>query len=354
MSIKSVSVKNLAIGGNNPVRVESMLKTPLDDLQGCLSETRALASAGCELVRVAFPEASKAKALEELVLHAEVPLMADIHFNPDLALLSLKAGVPAIRINPGNMGSPERLAEILHLAAERGAVVRIGANGGSLSGQQLAETGGDRALALVKAVETQLEYLLRHRFENVILSAKSTSIPETVRANSLLSERYPYPLHIGITEAGPDLRGVVKNSAGIGILLNQGIGDTIRVSLTAPSVEEVQIGYSILNALEIRRRGFDLISCPTCGRRRIDVQALVRRILPSLSGLPDGFCVAVMGCEVNGPREAAHADFGISGSPSGFILFSHGKPIATADPANLEEVLAPVLKALCSKQNGSA
>jgi (E)-4-hydroxy-3-methylbut-2-enyl-diphosphate synthase len=352
MSIRSVFIKNLGIGGGNPVRVESMLKTSLDDLEGCLSEVRNLAAAGCELIRVAFPEASKAKALEKLAFQAEIPLMADIHFNPDLALLSLKAGVPAIRINPGNMGSPVRLAEILSLAADRGAVVRIGANGGSLSGPQLAETGGDRALALVRAVETQLDYLLRNHFDNIILSAKSTSIPETVRANSLLAERYPYPLHIGITEAGPDLRDIVKNAAGIGILLNQGIGDTIRVSLTAPSVKEVETGFSILNALEIRRKGFDLISCPTCGRRRIDVQALVQSLLPSLSGLPDGFSVAVMGCEVNGPREAAHADFGISGSPNGFILFSHGKPIATAGADNLEEVLTSVLKALCPSQNG--
>ncbi len=351
MSVRSVFVGSLGIGGHNPVRVESMLKSPLENLQACREELLALASAGCEMVRVAFSDPSDAKSLETLVSNAEIPLMADIHFNPDLAVMSLKAGVPAIRINPGNMGSPKRLAEIVHLARERKAVIRIGANGGSLSGTLLEKAGGDRSLALVLAVEVQLRYLLDHGFEDVILSAKSTSIPETVRANALLAERYPYPLHIGITEAGPGLGGIVKNAAGIGILLNQGIGDTIRVSLTAPSREEVETGYSILNALGIRRKGFDLISCPTCGRKRIDVQALVRRILPALAGLPDGFSVAVMGCEVNGPREAATADLGISGAPDGFILFSHGKPIAVAGTETLEETLRATLEKICPKQN---
>jgi (E)-4-hydroxy-3-methylbut-2-enyl-diphosphate synthase len=351
MSTRSVSVGSLEIGGNNPVRVESMLKTPLENPEECAIELHGLAEAGCEMVRVAFPDPSKAEALGILLSQAEIPLMADIHFDPDLAVLSLKAGVPAIRINPGNMGSPERLAEILRLAADRQAVIRIGANSGSLSGPQLAEAGDDRAMALVRAVEEQLQFLLKHRFENIILSAKSTSIPETIRANALLAERYPYPLHIGITEAGPDLRGIVKNSVGIGILLNQGIGDTIRVSVTGSSVKEVETGYSILNALEIRRRGFDLISCPTCGRRRIDVQALVQRILPSLGSLPDGFSIAVMGCEVNGPREAAHADLGISGSPNGYILFSRGTVIATAGKDNLEEVLKSVLDRIGPESN---
>ncbi len=343
MSLRSVSIGKLEIGGASPIRVESMLKTPLGEPEKCLMELNGLAEAGCELVRVAFPDPSKLDNLSFLLSNSRIPIMADIHFDPNLAVMSLKAGIPAIRINPGNMGSPERLKEILRLSEERQAVIRIGANGGSLSGFQLAESNGDTAMALVRAVEEQLRFLLDRGFENIILSAKSTSIPITLRANALLRERYPYPLHIGITEAGPGLRGIVKNAAGIGILLNQGIGDTIRVSVTGPSVSEVETGYAILNALEIRKRGFDLISCPTCGRRRIDVQALVERLLPSLSSLPDGFSVAVMGCEVNGPREASHADLGISGAPNGFILFSHGKVIANASSEDLEAVLESVL-----------
>ncbi len=344
MSARSVTVRGLEIGGGSPVRVESMLKTPLDDRQGCSRELQGLAQAGCELVRVAFPSPSNFEDLAALISDAEIPIMADIHFDPDLALLSLKAGAHAIRINPGNMGSPERLSQILETASERKAVVRIGANCGSLSGSQVAKANGDRALALVGAVEEQLVFLKKSGFDNIILSAKSTSIRETVRANFLLSERYPYPLHIGITEAGPGVRGLVKNAAGIGILLNQGIGDTIRVSLTGPSISEVEAGYSILNALEIRRKGYNLISCPTCGRKRIDVEMLVNRLLPSFSPLPDGFTVAVMGCEVNGPREAAHADLGISGAPGGFVLFSKGRVVAKARTEDLEEVMKSALR----------
>jgi len=343
VSTNAVSIGGLQIGGTSPVRVESMLKTPLQDVQGCLGELNTLAESGCELVRVAFPDPRFVKELETLVETAKIPLMADVHFNPDLAEISLIAGVPAIRINPGNMGSPERLEKILRLAAGRNAVIRIGANGGSLSSSQIAESRGDRAMALVNAVEAQLGFLRKNGFENIILSAKSSSVKETVRANTILSGRYPYPLHIGITEAGPGRGGIVKNAVGIGILLGQGIGDTIRVSLTAPSVDEVETGYSILNALAVRTKGIDIVSCPTCGRRRVDVQALVARLLPSLPKLPDGFKLAVMGCEVNGPREAAGADLGISGAPDGFIVFSHGKPVATARTDNLEEVLGGIL-----------
>lgn len=344
MSINTVSIGGLQIGGTSPVRVESMLKTPLRDVPGCLREMNALAESGCELVRVAFPDPRFTKELGSLVEEAKIPLMADIHFNPDLAELSLKAGVPSIRINPGNMGSPERLKKILQLAADKNAVIRIGANGGSLSSLQIAESRADRAMALVNAVEAQLGFLRKNGFDHIILSAKSTSVKDTVRANTILSGRYPYPLHIGITEAGPGMGGIVKNAVGIGILLGQGIGDTIRVSLTAPSIEEVDTGYSILKALGVRTKGVDLVSCPTCGRRRVDVQALVARLLPSLQKLPDGFKLAVMGCEVNGPREAADADLGISGAPEGFILFSHGKPVATARADNLVEVLRTILE----------
>ena len=343
MSNKAVSIGGLQIGGTSAVRVESMLKSPLRDVPGCLAEMNNLAESGCELVRVAFPDPCSARELETLAAKAKIPLMADIHFNPDLAEMGLRAGIPAIRLNPGNMGSPERLKEILRLAAEKNAVIRIGANGGSLSPSQIAESRGDRAMALVSAVEAQLDFLRKNGFEHIILSAKSTSVKETVRANTILSGRYPYPLHIGITEAGPGMGGIVKSAVGIGLLLSQGIGDTIRVSLTGPSLDEVKTGYSILNALGIRTKGVDIVSCPTCGRRRVDVQALVARLLPNLPKMPDGFKLAVMGCEVNGPREAADADLGISGAPDGFIVFSHGKPVATARTDNLEEVLRTIL-----------
>lgn len=316
---------NLAIGQGAPVRVESMLKTPLADLERCCEELRELAGAGCELVRAAFPEPDLKKALATLVVSSPIPVMADIHFDYRLALAALEAGCPAIRVNPGNMGGVNGLREVVAAARDLGAVIRIGANSGSLNSDQIARAGGDYGKALFQAVCEQLEMLLEQGFEDVILSAKSTSVPETVRANRMLSDRFPFPLHVGITEAGPGVEGNIRSAVGIGLLLGQGCGDTLRVSLTGPAADEVRAGFAILRALEIRDRGGRLISCPTCGRRKLEVQAIAREIEPLLPKLPDGFTVAVMGCEVNGPREARHADFGVAGSPNGAIIFRKGK-----------------------------
>lgn len=339
-SIRSVCIKGLKIGGGAPVRVESMLKTRLEDIEGCAAECGLLLKTGCELARVALPDASLAPALSELVKSTDLPLMADIHFSHRTALAALSAGVPAIRINPGNMSGSAPLAEVISAAKERGAVIRIGANGGSLNNAQLAAANGDRGAALAAAVEEQLTALLKNGFENIIISAKSSSIAETLRANVLLSERYPFPVHIGITEAGCGNSGIVKGAAGIALMLSQGIGDTLRVSLTDCSSEEVKTGYSILSALMLRHRGWQLISCPGCGRRRIEVAELVdklRGIVP-----PDacrGLTIAVMGCEVNGPKEAAHADFGIAGSPGGFIFFRKGSFVCRGTMDTFEETV---------------
>ena len=307
------------------MRVESMLKTPLSSLEECLAQCISLKKAGCELARVAFPSKNLAEPLGRLVRLSPVPLMADIHFDRDLALLALEAGVPSIRINPGNM-SPSGIRDIVRSAKERNGVIRIGANGGSLSSSQMARAGGVRSDALAAAVEEQLFLLLDEDFEDIILSAKTTSVSETVRANAILSARHPdFPLHIGITEAGFGRDGIIKSAAGISLLLSQGIGDTLRVSLTEAPEEEVHAGYSILRALEMRRRGVTVISCPTCGRRRIDVRAILDMLAPCLAELRESMTVAVMGCEVNGPREAMDADIGIAGSPTGAVLFSRGR-----------------------------
>lgn len=343
-SFKDIKIADLTIGGSSPVRVESMLKTPLSDTGGCLSELRSLAECGCELVRVALPEPALAKNMRELVKQAEIPLMADIHFNYKLAIAALEAGCSSIRINPGNMGVGG-LPDIVKLARERRAVIRIGANGGSLSSSQLERTKGDRGAALALAVDEQARPLRDNGFEDIIISAKSSDVMETVRANAILAEKYDYPLHIGITEAGPGLSGAIKASAGIALMLGQGIGDTIRVSLTAPGVEEVKAGYHILRSLGIRRRGADIISCPTCGRRRVDVMnlvALVEELLPD--DLPAGFSVAVMGCEVNGPREAVGADLGVAGTRGGFVIFQKGKPFASGKIEELPKLLEAALK----------
>ncbi len=322
MSSRTVRIGTLSIGGDAPVRVESMLTSSLGDLHACVEEVESLASEGCELIRVAFPAREHAPALEELLKHSPVPLMGDIHFDGDLAVEALRRGCPAIRINPGNMR--KGIGRIVCEARDRGAVIRIGANGGSLNREQLEKASGDSGMALVGAVEEQLEILRAQEFEDIILSAKATNINQTLRANEILASRYPYPLHIGITEAGSGTRGIVKSACGLGLLLSRGIGDTLRVSLTGPSPEEVRVGYAVLRALDLRRRGPSLISCPTCGRRKIDVFQVVQDLEPLLKDLPEDLEIAVMGCEVNGPREASQADLGVAGTPSGAVFFAHG------------------------------
>ncbi|RRD64767.1 flavodoxin-dependent (E)-4-hydroxy-3-methylbut-2-enyl-diphosphate synthase [Fretibacterium sp. OH1220_COT-178] len=336
---RQVRIGPLSVGGGAPVRVESMLKTPLSDRAACLAQCESLLRSGCELARVALPRAEDAGGLAWLLPRTELPLMADIHFDPALALAAMAAGCRSIRINPGNMPLG-RLNEMIRAAKDAGVVIRIGANGGSLSGRQLDEAEGDRAAALFLAVREQAELLLENGFEDIILSAKSSSVSEMVRANVLIARAFPgFPLHIGLTEAGPGDGGIVKSTAGISALLSQGIGDTLRVSLTDEPEREVRVGYEILKALSLRSRGVNLISCPTCGRRRADVMRLVALIEPMLEGLPDGTSVAVMGCEVNGPKEAKHARLGIAGTPSGAVLFREGRVVGEYAFEALPEVL---------------
>ena len=336
-SSKYVAINGIRFGGNAPVRVESMLKTPLTNAENCAVELDELSKAGCELVRIAFPDESCKADLKYLIGISKVPIMADIHFNHKFAIEALDCGVPSIRINPGNMTSADGLASVLAAARANGAVIRIGANGGSLNNEQIA-AGADRASALAAAVEEQLKPLVNAGFEDIVISAKSSSVNETVRANFLLSGKYPYPLHIGITEAGSGIDGTVKSAAGLGILLGQGIGDTMRVSLTGDSRTEADIAYSILRSLDMRKRGVNLISCPGCGRRRMEVAELVAKVKSVIPDpAPDRLDIAVMGCEVNGPREAASADIGIAGTESGFVLFERGVPVITGSPDELEE-----------------
>lgn len=334
-----VCVGGLTIGGGAPIRVESMLKTPLSEEKPCRSELDGLIEEGCELVRAAFPDLALQNALKSMVVSSSIPVMADIHFDYRLALAAIEAGCPAIRVNPGNLGGKNGLREVVHAAKDQGAVIRIGANSGSLNRDQIEKARGDLGQALSLAVQEQLEMLLRFDFQDVILSAKSTSVMETLRANSLLSDRYPFPLHVGITEAGPGVEGNIRSAVGLGVLLAQGRGDTLRVSLTGPAREEVRAGYSILRALEIREKGGRLVSCPTCGRRKLDVQGIALQVQPLLPLLPDGFIVAVMGCEVNGPREAQHADLGVAGSPNGAIIFKKGKVLRECPVENLMDLL---------------
>ncbi|MEG1502046.1 MAG: flavodoxin-dependent (E)-4-hydroxy-3-methylbut-2-enyl-diphosphate synthase [Synergistaceae bacterium] len=343
-SKKIVKIKDLSIGGNNPVRVESMLKLPLSDPEKCIEEINLLNEIGCELIRVALPNLSYTDNLSAIIKTSRIPLMADIHFDYKLALVALDMGIPSIRINPGNISNTSGVQEIVSLAKETGSTIRIGANSGSINNKQIAEAKGDKVLSLVNAVEEQIHILENEKFDNIIISAKSSSILETIRANQLLSQKYRYPIHIGITEAGLGTSGIVKGAVGIGSMLLNGIGDTIRVSLTERSSEEIKVAYEILKSLNIRKRGYNLISCPTCGRKRTDVMKLAKIVTSTIpENTCEGMTIAVMGCEVNGPREASEADFGVAGAPDGIILFEKGKYIKTIDfdsfPSELKKLL---------------
>ena len=339
-----VNINGLTIGGKAPVRVESMLKVALNRREECLAQCERLIDSGCEMARAALPDSKFAPDLKYLVENTKLTIMADIHFDPALAILAMEAGCKAIRINPGNMPL-DKLNDVITTAKNLGVVIRIGANGGSISQAQLDEAEGNRAKALFIAVKQQAELLLGQGFTNMILSAKSSSVNECVKANELIAANYPdFPMHIGLTEAGPGDGGIVKGTACISALLSKGIGDTLRVSLTDEPEREVKVGYEILKALELRVRGVNLISCPTCGRRRADVMKLVKVVEPLLKNLPDGVSVAVMGCEVNGPKEARHAQYGIAGTPGGALLFREGKSIGEYKFEDLEKVLPEFLR----------
>lgn len=344
MTTTNVCIQGLFIGKQYPVRVESMLKVPLDDPEGCEGQLARLEQEKCELVRIAFPRIELADNLKRVVRNSPIPIMADIHFDPRLAIEAIESGCRSIRINPGNMGSTDRLLDVIHCAMEHETVIRIGANSGSLNTFQLEETDGDVAKALFLAVEQQIHALTEHGFENIILSAKSTNVLETVESNSLLNSKYPlFPLHIGITEAGPGYRGIAKSAAGLSLLLSQGIGDTMRVSLTEAPELEVTVAYEILRSLGLRDCGPEIISCPTCGRKRIQVGDIVEDLEPLFKTLPDGFKVAVMGCEVNGPREARNADLGIAGTLNGFVVFRKGQVIRNCSRKELPAVIAALI-----------
>ena len=341
---RQIRIGNLTIGPGAPIRVESMLKTRLDDTGACLGQLWSLKAEGCELVRVAFPNIGLKDDLKRLNDKTPVTLMADIHFDPALAEAAIEAGVPSIRINPGNMGSPARLAHVVEMARDRGVVIRIGANSGSVSAHQVRQARGDKGAALALAVSEQMEMLLSLKFYDIIVSAKSTDLNESLRANILLKRSYgDFPFHVGITEAGSGLDGIVKSACGLSRLFALGIGDTMRVSLTQDPVDEVKAAYSILRALDLRHRGATRTSCPTCGRRQWEVAEIVKQIKPLTGDLPDGFSLAVMGCEVNGPQEAKNAELGIAGTPSGIAIFRRGKVIARAPKEEALEILKKYL-----------
>src|SRR3954464_6394031 len=302
-----------------------MTLTKTHDVEATTAQIAALASAGCELARVAVPKNEDAAALEKIVRLSPIPVIADIHFNASLALKAIDAGVAAVRINPGNIGGPDKTAEVVKAAKAKGTPMRIGANAGSLPEhlQELARKDTAEAL-LAEAVE-QVELLEKLEFRDFKISVKASHVPTMIRAYRMLAARVPYPLHLGVTEAGTPFAGSIKSAVGMGALLMDGIGDTIRVSLTADPVQEVEVAWEILKALGLRERGPVMIACPSCGRDNVGVENLARVVEERLRAYPEAFEVAVMGCAVNGPGEAGDADFGIAGGRDVGFVYAHGR-----------------------------
>jgi len=324
-SERFVRVGSVQIGGGAPVVVQSMTLTKTHDVPATTAQIAALASAGCEVVRVAVPKIEDAEALPSLVRFSPVPIIADIHFNASLALKAIEAGVQAVRINPGNIGGDEKVASVVEAAKSAGIPMRIGANSGSLPKHLEALAQADQAEALVEAALEEVRLLERLDYRDFKISVKSSHVPTMIRAYRMLSAKVAYPLHLGVTEAGPPATGALKSAVGIGSLLADGIGDTIRVSLTADPVEEVRVAWEILKALGLRERGPVLIACPSCGRDNVGVQQLAERVEDRLRAYDQHFEVAVLGCAVNGPGESGDADFGIAGGRDVGFVYAHGK-----------------------------
>src|ERR1700757_3358706 len=324
-SERQISVGGVKIGGGAPVVVQSMTLTKTHDVEATTAQIAALASAGCEVVRVAVPKLEDADALPKIVRFSPIPVIADIHFNASLALKAIDQGVAAVRINPGNIGGPEKVEEVVKAAKKAGIPMRIGANSGSLPKHLAGLAQKDQAEALVAAALEEVELLEKLDFHDFKISVKSSHVPTMIRAYRMLSEQVPYPLHLGVTEAGTPFSGSIKSAVGMGALLVDGIGDTIRVSLTADPVEEVKTAWEILSALGLRHRGPVMIACPSCGRDNVDVQTLAEEVERRLQDYPQHFEVAVLGCAVNGPGESGDADFGIAGGRDVGFIYAHGR-----------------------------
>ena len=325
---RKIKIGSVEIGGDAPISIQSMNNTKTADVDETLKQLNALAKAGCDIGRLAVPDAEAAEALRKILPQAPLPLVADIHFDYRLALAAIDAGIDALRINPGNIGSEERIRKVLSAAKERGIPIRIGINGGSLEKDLLAKYGPTPE-ALVESALRQVAIFERFGFEDYKISVKTSSVPNTVAAYELLAKKVECPLHIGVTEAGTLLKGSIKSSLGLGILLFHGIGDTMRVSLTGDPINEVIVAREILRGLGLRKEGVEIISCPTCGRTKVDLEAMVMATENALAGFQPKrpLTVAVMGCEVNGPGEAKEADYGIASGRGQGLLIKEGQVV---------------------------
>lgn len=340
---KEIYVGDIAVGGDAPVSIQSMTNTRTSDIEATVSQIKSLESLGCDIIRVAVPDNDSAEALASIKSYINIPIIADIHFDYRLALKAIKNGADAVRINPGNIGNPDKVRSILNTAKEYEIPIRIGVNSGSLE-KDLLDKYGVTPESLVESALRHVDFFEKNHFYNIKISVKASSIPLTIGAYKLLSEKVDYPLHIGVTEAGTLFKGMIKSSVGIGSLLSQGIGDTLRVSLTGGPEDEVKVGWEILKSLSLRHRGPEFISCPTCGRTEIDLVGLTAKVENALEGLKEPLSIAVMGCPVNGPGEAKNSDYGIAGGRGVGIIFKKGEVVEKVSEGELLERFVKLLQ----------
>ena len=340
-----VRIGDVAIGGDNPVRIQSMCNTKTEDVAATVAQIRALTAAGCEIVRVAVPTEAAAEAIADIRRQTKIPLVADIHFDYRLALRAMESGVDKIRINPGNIGEDWKLRAVVKAAKERNIPIRVGVNSGSLEKDLLKKYGGVTAEGIVESALEKVHRIEELGYENLVISIKSSDVLMCIRAHEILAEQTDYPLHIGITEAGTLFRGTIKSAVGLGVILYEGIGDTIRVSLTGDPLEEIKAAREILKSLGLRKGGVEVVSCPTCGRTEIDLIGLANQVEALVERYSDlDVRVAVMGCVVNGPGEAREADFGVAGGKGAGVLIRHGEVIRTMPEAELLPALEEELQ----------
>ena len=343
---KQIMVGGVPIGGGAPVTIQSMTNTRTDDVEATLHQIRTLAAAGCEIIRVAVPDMAAAKAVGKIKEGSPIPVVVDIHFDYKLALEAIAAGADKVRINPGNIGGADHVKAVAQACAQRGVPIRIGVNGGSLEKPLLAKYGGVCPEAMVESAFGHIRLLNQFDFDDICVSLKSSSVPMTMKAYQLMSQASDYPLHIGVTEAGTVRMGTLKSAVGIGGLLALGIGDTMRVSLSADPVEEVYAAKEILKAAGVRKEGAELVSCPTCGRTRIDLIALANEVEERLKTVDKPITVAAMGCVVNGPGEASAADCGIAGGVGEGLLFKKGQIVKKVPQEQLVDELFALIETL--------
>lgn len=336
---KEVQIGNVTIGGGNPIRIQSMTNTKTEDVEATVAQILALEKAGCEIIRCAVPNMDAAKAIGEIKKQIHIPLVADIHFDYKLAIAAIENGADKIRINPGNIGDEQRVRAVVEKAKEYGVPIRVGVNSGSLEKHLVEKYHGVTVEGLVESALDKIQLIEEMGYNNLVVSIKSSDVMMCVKAHELIAKKCPYPLHVGITEAGTLLAGNIKSSVGLGLILGQGIGDTIRVSLTGSPLEEIKTAKIILKTLGLRTGGIEVVSCPTCGRTQIDLIGLANQVEEMVADIPLDIKVAVMGCVVNGPGEAKEADIGIAGGKGEGLLIKKGEIVKKVKEEELLETL---------------